>query len=126
MAGFLSRLARLAALEFGKSSEDMAARKMRKSGYRIIDRNFSCREGEIDVIAEQDGCLVFCEVKGRRNSNFGSALEGITPAKIRKIKKAAEVYIARNGLHEQDCRFDVVTIDESEGELKLEIIPNAF
>lgn len=126
MAQFWSRLARLAALEFGRNAEDVAARSLRKSGYKILERNFSCREGEIDIVATQDGCLVFCEVKARRTVSYGSALEAITPAKVRKIKKAAEVYIAKNGLQERDCRFDVVTIDENGSVMKLEIIPNAF
>jgi len=121
-----SLLARMAALAFGRESEETAARFLKKNGYRILQKNFRCKGGEIDIIAREGDTLVFCEVKARKNKKFGSALEGVTPAKIKKIKKAAEVFMLKNGLTETDCRFDVVTIDGEGSSRKIEIIPNAF
>jgi len=126
MGSLFSKLARLSALSFGKKSEAVAARELKRMGYKIIEMNFHCREGEIDIIAREGETIIFCEVKARRSDKFGSALEGITQAKIAKLKKAAEVYINRNRLEKVDARFDVVAIDEREGERKLEVLRNAF
>jgi putative endonuclease len=126
MGSILSRLARLSALSFGKKSEQVAARELRRMGYEIIEMNFRCREGEIDIVAREGDTVIFCEVKARRSDKFGTALEGVTPAKIAKLRKAAEVYINKNRLEKVDARFDVVAIDEERGERKLEVIRNAF
>jgi putative endonuclease len=91
-----------------------------------LETNYRCKKGEIDIVARQGKYLVFCEVKARRNKNYGSALEGITPSKIRKIRDTAEDYLTKKKLRGADCRFDVVTIDESKDGTKVELIPNAF
>jgi putative endonuclease len=114
------------ALAFGKSSEKAAEKHLRKNGYKIIETNYRCRQGEIDIVAKQGKYLVFCEVKARRNKNYGSALESVNPSKISKIRKAAEDYRTKKNLHGMDCRFDVVTIDESAEGVRIELIPNAF
>ena len=113
-------------LAFGKSAEADAARLLKKHGYAILETNYRCKGGEIDIVASEGKVLVFCEVKARRNKNYGSALEGLTPQKARKIKAAAEHYLMKNNVAGVDIRFDVVTMDGVEGAQKVELIRNAF
>jgi putative endonuclease len=117
---------KLKALKFGRSSEKRAAHFMEKNGYIIIEKNFRCRQGEIDLIARDGNTLVFCEVKARSTGSFGKPLSGVTDSKTKKIRKAAEQYRLKKRLENVDCRFDVVTIDESGDEPLIEIIRNAF
>jgi len=113
-------------LRFGRTSEKRAARHMASKGYRIIEMNYRCRFGEIDIIARNGDTLVFCEVKARNSRTFGSPLEGITGAKIKRIRKTAEYYLMTKKLKNTDCRFDAVTVDRSGSGTVIEIIPNAF
>ena len=125
--GFFQKVkGKLASLAFGQKAEKLAQKHLRGNGYKIIDANYRCRDGEIDLIARHGVYLVFCEVKARRNRAYGTALEGVTPSKIRKIKKAAEHYLLKKNLTGIDCRFDIVTIDESPAGTKVELIKNAF
>jgi putative endonuclease len=78
---------------------------------RVLARNYRCRAGEIDVIADDRGTVVFVEVKERTGESHGRAVEAVTPEKQRRILRAAHVYAARNGLTDGPCRFDVVAID---------------
>ncbi len=114
------------ALKFGRKGEKLAARLLRKKGYKILETNYRRPAGEIDLIARDGKTLVFCEVKSRRSRAFGSALESVTPSKIKRIRKTADDYIRRHGLNDIDCRFDVVTVEEGESGIEIEIIPNAF
>ncbi len=118
--------AKLKALTFGKNSEKRAAIFLKKNGYTIIDKNYRCKQGEIDLIASDGDTLVFCEVKARSSKAFGTPLEGVTAAKAEKIRKTAEHYMHQKGITNVDCRFDVVAIDESEKEPSIELIRNAF
>ena len=117
---------KLEALAFGRNSEKRAARLLVKHGYRIVEKNYRCRQGEIDLIARDGDTLVFCEVKARKSKAFGTSLEGVTKSKVEKIRKTAEHYLAKNGLNEVDCRFDVVAIDGSGNDVTIEVIKNAF
>ncbi|MBI3793808.1 MAG: YraN family protein [Nitrospinae bacterium] len=114
------------ALVYGKSSEKTAEKYLRKKGYKIVETNYRCKKGEIDIIALHKKYLVFCEVKARRNQTYGSALEAVTPSKIRKIRLTAEDYLLKKNLKDADCRFDVLTIDETPDGTRMELITNAF
>lgn len=113
--------------KFGKFGEDLAVRFLKKQGYRILQQNFRCRFGEIDIIAKDRDVLVFIEVKSRRTDAFGHPKTAVTRAKQEKISKTALHYLQ---LHpETDCRarFDVVTVNAaSAGKPDVEIIKNAF
>lgn len=74
--------------EFGKMAEELAARVLEDRGYRVLERNVNFREGEIDLICERRGKLLFVEVKARRNENFGAVGEWLTHLKIARLKKA--------------------------------------
>ncbi len=112
----------------GQFGERIAAARLEAEGYRIVDRNFRCREGEIDIIVKKGVCLVFVEVRARRGDAMGNAAASLTPLKGARITAAAEAYCQeRPGLPEER-RIDVITIDLSpEGRvLQVDHIENAF
>ena len=78
---------------------------MKKARYKILERNFTVRGGEIDIIASDSGTLVFVEVKMRKNSDFGTPAEFVTYGKQRKIIYAANCYLEKNGLFSLPCRY---------------------
>lgn len=110
----------------GRAGEDAAVRYLREQGYRILERNFRCRFGEIDLIARDGDMLVFIEVKTRRSQTFGPPAMAVTAAKQRHLIKASQVFMSRAGRQHDVCRFDVVTIEVGSAEPRMEIIKNAF
>lgn len=95
----------------GDFGERVACHHLEAQGYRIRERNFRTREGEIDIIAEREGVLVFVEVRARRGTARGSAAESITPAKRRRLLALAEAYAqGREGLPAQR-RIDIIALD---------------
>jgi putative endonuclease len=109
----------------GREGEDLAARFLIKQGYRILERNYGTRSGEIDLIALHDGAVVFVEVKTRTSDVFGAPELAVTPRKQQRMVKAALAYIKYKKLHQVPCRFDVVAIT-SAAEQEVELIRNAF
>ena len=97
----------------GEPGEDLACAHLRARGMKVLARNYRCRSGEIDVVADDRGTLVFVEVKERRGESHGSAVEAVTATKRRRIVRAAHVYAASHGLSESPIRFDVLAIDWS-------------
>ena len=94
----------------GEYGEEQAARYLRRKGYRILARNYRCRLGESDLIARQGRFVVFAEVKLRREGGYASAAEAVTPPKQRRLRFAAESWLAENELEDVPCRFDVIEI----------------
>lgn len=95
----------------GTVQEERAAAFLSGLGYRILERNFRCKRGEIDLIAEEDGVLVFLEVKYRKSGCCGSPAEAVTRSKQRTICRVADFYRMLKGIPEsRSCRFDVVAI----------------
>ena len=107
----------------GQRAEDLCAELLRKAGLRILARNWRCRLGEIDLVAEEAGTLVFAEVRLRRDARFGGAAESITAAKRARIVAAARLYLA--GRPEVPCRFDVLLLDGL-APVRVQWIRNAF
>ncbi len=95
----------------GKFAENRAERMLVDAGLAILHRNYRCRQGEIDLIAQDGDILVFVEVRCRSRKDYGSAAESITPAKQRRIIAAARHYLATLP-RMPACRFDAVTLDE--------------
>jgi putative endonuclease len=93
----------------GARAEDLCAGLLRAAGLRVIERNWRCRHGEIDLIAEERGTLVFAEVRMRTGPGFGGAAESVTAAKRSRLLAAARLYLSRRP--EALCRFDVFLID---------------
>lgn len=96
----------------GARGEDLAEQVLREAGMVIVDRNWRCREGEIDVIAldEVDGAstLVFCEVKLRRGSGFGSPLEAVTAQKVRRLRRTVAAWLRAHPVAGARVRIDVI------------------
>jgi putative endonuclease len=97
---------------FGSLGERLAAHHLQAKGYRIIGRNWRRLEGEIDIIAERDGTLVFVEVKSRRGAAMGTACQAISPVKAVRLAQLAELY-AEEHAPETALRIDLVAIDFS-------------
>lgn len=93
----------------GARAEDLCAGLLRAAGLRLLERNWRCRLGEIDLIAEERGTLVFAEVRLRAPGRFGGAAESVTAAKRARLIAAARLYLMRRP--ETPCRFDVFLID---------------
>lgn len=109
----------------GRTGEDRAARFLVSQGYRILERNYSTRSGEIDLIALHQGTVAFIEVKTRSNDAFGAPELAVNQRKQQRMIKAALGYIKFKKLHQVPCRFDVVAISMA-GEQQVELIQNAF
>jgi len=113
----------------GELGEEAAAEFINAHGYRIMERNFRCKGGEIDIIARdpEDRSLVFIEVKARKGLSYGVPQLAVTPFKQRQISKAALTWLSKNRLHDQNARFDVIAILlHTDGRHAIEHIKNAF
>ncbi|MBI4099543.1 YraN family protein, partial [Candidatus Microgenomates bacterium] len=91
----------------GRKAENLAAAALEKKGYEILERNFSNKFGEIDIIAKDNETLVFVEVKAKKGETFGLPEEMINKGKLSRVRHMAEVYLAGCSL---PCRIDVVAV----------------
>lgn len=96
--------------DLGHQGEALAQKYLKKQGYKIIDTNFSCKSGEIDIIAKDNGVLVFVEVRSKTKTDYGSPIDTIDAKKQQKIKKTAQQYLLQLKTEDIYCRFDVVAI----------------
>jgi len=113
----------------GRLGEDLACRALKKKGYHIIERNYRCRYGEIDVVAKKDDYLVFIEVRSRTVNSFGTAAESVTAVKRQHLVATAMDYLGSHDNLPEDWRVDFVGInlDASDSHLHgMEIIENAL
>lgn len=106
----------------GTRAEELCAALLRRAGLRVVERNWRCRLGEIDLIAEEGDTTVFAEVRMRSAGFFGGAAESVTAAKRSRLLAAARLYLARRP--GASCRFDVFLIDGTAG--RVEWIRDAF
>ncbi len=100
----------------GARAEDRCAELLRGAGLLLLERNWRCRLGEIDLIAEDRGVLVFAEVRMRRAFGFGGAGESVTAAKRSRLMAAARLYLSRKP--QAQCRFDVFLVDGPAGDVR--------
>ena len=118
-------------LKQGEDAETACRDYLRSQGLKLVDKNFSCRQGEIDIIMLDKKVLVFIEVRFRKNNNFGGGLESITASKQQKLRQTAELYLQQNNQYE-NARFDVVSMSKNNQtsnnrqEYTFEWITNAF
>ena len=110
----------------GKEGERIAEAYLRRKGYKIVERNFRCALGELDLIVLDRRVLVFVEVKTRTGDGFGTPFEAVEFRKQQKMIHAAQYFIAQKGLQQRDSRFDVVGISWLRREPMVEHIKNAF
>ncbi|NLL93902.1 MAG: YraN family protein [Clostridiales bacterium] len=107
----------------GSNYEKLACEFLEGKGYTIIEKNFRCHQGEIDIIGKADEYICFIEVKYRKNKISGYSAEAVTPSKQKTIIKVAKYYLNVHGLSLwSPMRFDVVTIDDKD----IELLINAF
>ncbi len=109
----------------GRSGEDRAAKLLAKLGYRVLERNYRTRQGEIDLIALDGDTVVFVEVKTRMGDAYGAPELAVDQRKQGRMVKAALGYLKQKKLHQMASRFDVVAITGA-GDGRVEVIRNAF
>jgi putative endonuclease len=112
--------------ELGKEGERVAEQFLKRKGYKLVERNFRCTEGELDLIVLDRRVVVFVEVKTRTGRGFGSPLEAVEYRKQQKMIRAAQYFLSAKGLHQRDARFDVVGVSWLGREPMVEHIENAF
>ncbi len=111
--------------QFGEKGETLAVKQLKKEGYKILERNYRTRLGEIDIIAEDGEVITFIEVKSRKSESYGTPQHAVTPIKQKKISMVALSYLKEKNQFGKRARFDVVTIN-LESSNKVSIIKNAF
>lgn len=99
-------------LQQGEDAETACLTHLKSQGLKLVIKNFSCRQGEIDIIMLDKTTLVFIEVRFRKNNNFGGGLESVTPAKQLKLRRTAELYLQQNSQY-RNARFDVVSMSKN-------------
>lgn len=111
--------------EIGRKGEELAVKYLRNRGYEILKQNFRHKRAEIDIISKQDDRLIFVEVKLRSKDDYGDPEQFVTKAQENRIIDAAEEFILAEGWH-GDIRFDIIVIEQQEGEWVLEQFEDAF
>jgi len=101
-------------IQRGASAEVVAARLLAAAGYQIVERNFRCKVGELDIVARDGDVLVFVEVRSRSDDEHGSAVEMIRRTKQRRVARVAAYYLATTAPVFEQCRFDIVAITAGE------------
>ncbi len=115
------------AVSIGQSGEETAVKILKKNGYKIIERNYRTKMGEIDIIAEDGEYTCFVEVKFRKNDDFGDPGDFIDERKRQKIIKTAQYYAVKKGIYDTPMRFDAVLINaEKRKKHSGEVIKDAF
>lgn len=112
----------------GRTGEEAAVKHLKKKGFRIVQRNFRCRIGELDIIAMDGPCLVFVEVRTKAGKAFGLPQESITPQKKHKLRLLASFYLQSNSIKDIPVRIDVIAVTVAPGDriAKIEHIKNAL
>ena len=112
--------------ETGKTGEDIAVKYLEQQGYKIIERNFECKQGEIDIIAQDKAELVFIEVKARASVTYGLPKEAVNNTKKKHIYWSAEYYIYSRNLENYPIRIDVMEIYKKHGKFWVNHIKQAI
>ena len=111
---------------FGAWGEDLVAEWYCKRGYEIVERNWRCRQGEIDIIASRDSVLVICEVKTRATADFGSPALAVDANKQQRLRRLAAHWLSENPTTRASVRFDVAAVVGPKEDVSLEVIESAF
>lgn len=111
---------------FGNEAEEAAVRHLTQAGYRVLARNYQCRQGELDIVADKDEVLCFVEVRMRSTAAWGDPAHTVSGAKQRRVVKAALRYLFEHRIHDRAVRFDVVSVLGRGEAARVEHIPDAF
>ena len=110
----------------GKTGEDLAAAYLKKNGYRILARNYRCPYGEVDIIAQEGGIIVFVEVKSRRSDLYGDPQHAVDLHKQKKLSLISIHYLNERNIPSDRARFDVVAVRMNPDDTQFEVIRDAF
>lgn len=115
----------------GPTGEELACEYLIEKGFKLLERNFSCPGGEIDIIAIKDDIIHFVEVKSRSQRSLESPLEAVTATKMKRVRKAAEIWLCRarkkmRGVDEKVCYLSVVGVEVVGGSARIALIEDAF
>ncbi len=113
-------------LSLGKLGEDLAIAQLRALKYKILERNFKCALGEIDIIAREKDTLVFVEVKTRRTRDFGGPAAAVNVRKQRQLSRVALTYLNMKKLPQMPARFDVVAVELIPPAPRIAVLRDAF
>ncbi|SMP68827.1 putative endonuclease [Desulfonatronum zhilinae] len=113
-------------LRQGQAGEDAAVQLLKEKGFQILERNWRCQSGEVDVICQDRDTVVFVEVRTRGACPRTSPAQSVNRSKITKLTRAASYYLSRRDWWERPCRFDVVAVIHTAQGHRLEHIPDAF
>jgi putative endonuclease len=94
----------------GRQGEQLAADYLREAGFRILDRNYRCAEGELDIVAADQRTLVACEVKTRSGVGYGAPIEAVTAAKLRRLRRLAVQWVLAHGIIFDELRVDIIGV----------------
>ncbi|AQZ66057.1 Endonuclease [[Actinomadura] parvosata subsp. kistnae] len=112
--------------ELGKRGEQAAATYLEAEGMRVLERNWRCRHGEIDILAEEGPTLVVVEVKTRSGRSHGTALESVTPAKLARLRMLAAKWLSGQSRTFESVRVDVIALERFAGDLALHHVRGAI
>jgi putative endonuclease len=110
----------------GKKGEDIACAYLKRRGYRIVERNYKCPLGELDIVARDGDAIVFVEVKSRKSEEFGDPQLAVGLEKQKKVSRISLTYLKEKHLYPCNARFDVVAIKMLPDGSTIELIQNAF
>jgi putative endonuclease len=113
-------------IELGRAGENAAAAFYRRRGFRVVDRNYRCRSGEIDLVVRRGRLLVFCEVKTRTSQRWGEPAEAVGALKQGRLRRCAGTWLAEHSGSRRELRFDVVSVAVTQGGLEVTHLPGAF
>ena len=112
--------------KFGKNGEDLAEAYLKLINYKILEKNFRCFRGEIDLIALTGEQIIFIEIKARHGKKYGLAAEAVTEKKLKHIYKTAEYYLITNKMEKNDVRIDVIEIYIGKDECHINHLKQVF
>jgi putative endonuclease len=111
----------------GNAGEDAVAVWYEAAGYGVVDRNWRCRDGELDIVVAKGDTLVFCEVKTRASTRFGAPVEAVTGAKQRRLRLLAARWLAEHDTRRRTLRFDVASVMRGrDGQLSVEVLEDVL
>ncbi len=110
----------------GKYGEDRASEFLERQGYQVIERNWRCNSGEIDIVARDNDCLVFAEVKTRTRVGFGHPFEAITAAKMQTMRRLVGEWCKAHGISAVQVRLDAISVLLTGGKVHIEHLKQVF
>lgn len=113
-------------LQTGAAGESAALDHYLNLGFDEVARNWRCKAGELDLVLQRDDLLVFCEVKTRRSGGFSSGFDAVTPAKIAKLRRLAELFLFETKLQPSSVRFDVASVRVDGARADVTLFEDAF